>query len=169
MAEKLDNQFIPKFIPSDLKWNERDGLDTWYLKGKCKDFFEDTDEHFKRTKIFSFDKIKNFVPKDKLVQYQQIDHQMIMCYPPNIRQEIFLSIFRNANRNDMFVQKETINEHFKKEKSKTGIGRGKFLKKKLEMIVMLESGEIVNLFVLVKKIRMSDNTYGSVILHVESW
>ena len=30
----------------------------------------------------------------------------------------------------MFVQKETINEHFKKEKAKTGIGRGKFLKKK---------------------------------------
>ena len=28
MAEKLDNQFIPKYIPSDLKWYERDGLDT---------------------------------------------------------------------------------------------------------------------------------------------
>ena len=121
MAEKLDNQFIPKFIPSDLKWNKRDGLDTWYLKGKCKEFFEDTDEYFKHTKIFSFDIIKNFVPKDKLVQYQQIDHQIIMCYPPNIRQEISLSIFRNANRNDTFVQKETINEHFKKKKLVLGV------------------------------------------------
>ena len=46
----------------------------------------------------------------------------------------------------MFVQKETINEHFKNEKAKTGIGHGQFLKK-LEMIVMLESGKIVNLFV----------------------
>ena len=43
MAEKLDNQFIRKYIPSDLKWYERDGLDTWYLEGKCKYFLEDTD------------------------------------------------------------------------------------------------------------------------------
>ena len=69
MAEKLNNQFIPKYIPSDLKWHERDGLDTWYLEGKCKDFLEDTDEHFKRTKIVNFDIIKNVVPKDKFVQY----------------------------------------------------------------------------------------------------
>ena len=54
---------------------------------------------------------------------------MIMSYPPNLRQEIRSSICRNANRNDMFVQKETINEHFKKEKAKTGIGHGQFLKK----------------------------------------
>ena len=46
----------------------------------------------------------------------------------------------------MFVQKETISEHFKNEKAKTGIGHGQFLKK-LEMIVMLKSGKIVNLFV----------------------
>ena len=26
MAEKLDNQFIPQYIPSDIKWYERDGL-----------------------------------------------------------------------------------------------------------------------------------------------
>ena len=24
MAEKLDNQFIPKYIPSDLKWYEHE-------------------------------------------------------------------------------------------------------------------------------------------------
>ena len=67
MAEKLDNQFIRKYIPSYSKWYERDGLDTWCLEGKCKSFLEDTDEHFKRTKIVNFDIIKNVVPKDKLV------------------------------------------------------------------------------------------------------
>ena len=46
----------------------------------------------------------------------------------------------------MFVQKEKINEHFKKEKAKTGFGHGQFLKK-IEMTVMLKSGKIVNLFV----------------------
>ena len=81
MAEKFNNQFIPKYIPSDLKWYKRDGLDTWYLEGKFKDFLEDRDEHFKRTKIANFDIIKKVVPKDKFVQNQQIDHQMIMSYP----------------------------------------------------------------------------------------
>ena len=74
MAKKLDNQFVSKYIPSDLKWYERDGLVTQYLEGKCKDFLEDTDEHFKRTKIVNFDIIKNVVPKDKLVQYQCLIH-----------------------------------------------------------------------------------------------
>ena len=53
----------------------------------------------------------------------------------------------------MFVQKETINEHFKKEKANTGIGRGKFFKK-IEMIVMLKSGKIANLFVSSKKLNV---------------
>ena len=43
---------------------------------------EDTEKHFKRTKTANFDIIKNVVPKDKLVQYQQIDHHLIMSYPP---------------------------------------------------------------------------------------
>ena len=63
MTWKLDNQFIPKYIPSDIKWYERDGLDTSYLEGKCKDFLEDTDEHFKHTKIFNFDIIKKCCSK----------------------------------------------------------------------------------------------------------
>ena len=25
-----------KYIPDDLKWYEKDGLDTWYLQKKCK-------------------------------------------------------------------------------------------------------------------------------------
>ena len=110
MAEKFNNQFIPKYIPSDLKWYKRDGLDTWYLEGKFKDFLEDRDEHFKRTKIANFDTIKKVVPKDKLVQYQQIDHQMMtIILSKNLRQETCSLIFRNANRNDMFAQKETMN------------------------------------------------------------
>ena len=43
-------------------------------------------------------------------------------------------------------KKKKINEHFKKEKAKTGFGHGQFLKK-IEMTVMLKSGKIVNLFV----------------------
>ena len=29
------NKYVPEFIPSDLKWYERDGLMTWYDQVKC--------------------------------------------------------------------------------------------------------------------------------------
>ena len=32
---EVDIKLIPKFVPNDLKWYERDGLDTWYLQNKC--------------------------------------------------------------------------------------------------------------------------------------
>ena len=48
MAFRNDKTFIPKYVPNDLKWYEKDGLDTWYLKNKCDDFLMDTDEHFKK-------------------------------------------------------------------------------------------------------------------------
>ena len=41
MAKKCNNRFIPKYIPSDLPWYEKDGLDTYYLQNKCNDFLRD--------------------------------------------------------------------------------------------------------------------------------
>ena len=46
MAFRKDNKFIPKYIPIDLKWYEKDGLDTWYLQNKYAEFVMDVDEHF---------------------------------------------------------------------------------------------------------------------------
>ena len=102
---KFDNKFIPKYVPDDLKWNERDGLDTWYLQSKCADFINNTDEHFKQMKITNFDMIRNDVSKDKIKQYQTLDYQEIMHYPPQLRDQICSSIFRNANRKDMHIKK----------------------------------------------------------------
>ena len=28
---EVDNVFIPKYVPNNLKWYKRHGLDTWYL------------------------------------------------------------------------------------------------------------------------------------------
>ena len=44
---KYDNRYIPKFVPNNLKWYERDGLETWYVQNKCNDFINNTDKHFK--------------------------------------------------------------------------------------------------------------------------
>ena len=32
---------------------------TWYEQGKCKEFLEDTDAHFRKSKITNFDIIDN--------------------------------------------------------------------------------------------------------------
>ena len=108
MAKKFDNHFIPKYIPNDLAWYEKDGLDTWYLQNECNDFLRDTDEHFKEMKIVNFDLIKNNVSEEHKKQYQQIDHHEIMGYPPKLREEICLSVFRNVKRDGIYVKKKTI-------------------------------------------------------------
>ena len=94
---KFDNRLIPKYVPDDLLWYERDGLETQHQQNKCKDFLRDTAEHFKAMKIVNFNMIKNNVSGQSKKQYQQIDHHEIMCYPPKEREEICSSIFRNVN------------------------------------------------------------------------
>ena len=103
---KFDNKFIPKYVPNDLKWYERDSLDTWYLQNKCNDFFNDTDEHFKQMKIINLDMIKNNVSTEKRKQYQTLDHHEIMHYSPQLREQICCSIFRYVNRKDMHMKKQ---------------------------------------------------------------
>lgn len=59
--------------------------------------------------IFNKDKLSNH----KIKQYQTIDHNKIMKYPERERDQIISSIFRNRRRQDKFIQKDTVHEHFK--------------------------------------------------------
>ena len=108
-------------------------------------FLRDADKHFKAMKIVNFDMIKNYVSEQIKKQYQQINHHEIMCYPSKEREEICSSIFRNVNREGMYVKKETINEHFKSKK--VNIGRGRFVKK-LRTEYMLRLGDLFVIFLL---------------------
>ena len=63
----------------------------------------------------------------KTKQYQKVDHDEIKKYPKHYQEQIMSSIFRNANRKDMNIQKRTVNEHFKNKK--ISIWCAKFLKK----------------------------------------
>ena len=105
---KVDNKLIPKFVPNDLKQYGKDGLDTWYLQNKCNVFINNTDTYFKPMKFTNFHIIKNDVPKEKLKQHQTLDHDEIEQYPPQLREQICSSIFRNTNQKDMHIKKETI-------------------------------------------------------------
>ena len=129
MAFRNDNKFIPKYVANDLKWYEKDRLDTWYFQNKCADLLMDTDEHFKKMKVVNFDIIKNEVSQEKFKQYHLIDHQEIMHYPLHICEEIFSLIFQNSNRKDMHTTKSTVNEHFKNTNKTVCTGRGRFIKK----------------------------------------
>ena len=109
---KVENIFVPKFIPDNLKWYERDGFETWQLRNKCSEFLEDTVSHFKNRKIVNFDIINKGekMAKQTLMQYKTIDHDEIKKYPE--KEQIMSSIFRNANRKDMIIEKRTIDTHF---------------------------------------------------------
>ena len=77
MTWKFDNNFVPPFVPKDLKLFEKDGLETWYKWSKCEEFLENTDLHFKQRNIINFDMVKNDITDKKIKQYQQIDHDEI--------------------------------------------------------------------------------------------
>ena len=49
----------------------------------------------------------------KIKQYQTVKHSEILTYGQQQQDEILLSVFR-TKRDDMYVKKETVNEHFKK-------------------------------------------------------
>ena len=56
-----DNVFVPRYVPKNLKWFERDGLET--NQSKSEEFLANTDLHFAKRKIVNFDIIKNDVVK----------------------------------------------------------------------------------------------------------
>ena len=114
-------------MPNDLKWYERDGLETCYLHNKCNEFLNNTDSCFQRMKITNFDLIKNDVPKEKVKQYQALDYDEIKKHPPHLREQICSSMFRNANRKNIYIPKQAIDEHFKNKKVCTG--RCRFIEK----------------------------------------
>ena len=91
MAEstwEVNNVFIPKYVPNNLKWYERDGIDTWYLQNKSNEFLENTDLHFKQRKVVNFDIIKNGENDKSIQQYNQLDHDEIKKYPPEYEEEV---------------------------------------------------------------------------------
>ena len=129
MTWESDKVVSPQYVPKNLKWFEKDGLETWYRQNKCKEFLANTDLHFAKRKIVNFDIIQNQVSANKLKQYQLIEHEEIKKYLLEFEDQIRFSIFRGADHKDINISNETIKEHFSNgNKVPTGVGR--FLKKK---------------------------------------
>ena len=45
-----ENNYIPEYVSSDLKWYKRDGLLTYIDQQKCEGFLQDPDKPFKEVK-----------------------------------------------------------------------------------------------------------------------
>ena len=123
MSKKLDNHVVPRYVANDLPWYERDGLMKWYDQVKCQEFLEDTDKHFKNLNIINFDIInsKGKFSESKMKQYQSVSHREILTCPSNLQDQILSLVFR-ITRDDTYVKKETVNEHFKKPINSYGRG-----------------------------------------------
>ena len=125
------NTYIPEYVPVNLKWYEKDGLDTWYKKNKCGKFLEDTDRYFHTTQINNFDIIRNQnqLPKNKLKQYQIVNYDTIKKYPSVDQARITSSIFRNINRSDLHVTPTVVENDFHRNNiPQKSVGRGRYLK-----------------------------------------
>ena len=148
MNKKVDNAFVPKFVPKNLKWNKQDGLLTWYDQTECEKFLEDLDAHFQKLQIVNIDIInsKGNLDPYKLKQYQTVKHSEILTYPQEQQGKILSSIVR-TKRDGMFVKKETINEHFKKPIKSYGCGS--FIKKIVIYIIRIFGSIIIFLFLCV--------------------
>ena len=60
MVEKIFiNKYIPEYVPSDLKWYERDGLLTYIDQSKHEHFTKDLDGYLKKAEVVNFDIIHN--------------------------------------------------------------------------------------------------------------
>ena len=79
MNKKVDNVFVLKFIPNNLKWYDYDGINTWHKQENCPDCLKDLHSHFENLGIVNFDLIhsKGNLPETKIKQYQTVNHSEI--------------------------------------------------------------------------------------------
>ena len=84
----ISNKLVPQYVPAKLKWDQKDGLNTWYLQGQCNHFIENVDNHFSKIKIINFDMINNDLPKNKIQEYKTFDYESINEYPEAIKNDI---------------------------------------------------------------------------------
>ena len=124
----LSNRLVPQYVPTNLKWDQKDGLNTWYLQGKCNDFIENVDNHFSNIKITDFDMINNDLPKNKIEEYKTFDYESINEYPEAIKNEIKEAVCRNIKKDNFHVDRQNALELLQQQNKTVAKGRGRFLK-----------------------------------------
>ena len=113
------NKYVPEFVPSDLKWYERDGLMTWYYQVKCEQFLKDVNKHFSETKIVNFDVFNKSIKGEEISEgvlrdYETVHKKVVFNYSIHQREKIMSAALRSSiQRNDVFISKELVDDHLK--------------------------------------------------------
>ena len=104
-----ENNYIPEYVSSDLKWYKRDGLLTYIDQQKCERFLQDPDKPFKETKEINFDIIYKTIRGEKSQDktrkgYQTVKAEITKSYPKKDQNRFLPSAFR-TDRNDIYFEK----------------------------------------------------------------
>ena len=124
----LSNRVVPKYVPTNLRWDQKEGLNAWYLQGLCSDFIEDVDNHFFNIQITHFDMINNDLPKSEIQQYKTFDYESINQYPEAIKNEIREAVCRNIKKSNFHVDRQNVLKILQEQNKTVARGRGRFLK-----------------------------------------
>ena len=109
---QFDNEFVPLYVPPNVKYFERDGLETWYRQNKCQDFLENTEKYFAQRKIMNFHMINEKLDKKTIQQYQIVNNKKIERDPIEYHEQIRSSIFCNIQRDELHVEMSTVKNKF---------------------------------------------------------
>ena len=116
------NNYIPKYIPDDLPWYERNGLMTRLDKIKCDEFLEDPGKHLRGNLNLNFDMIYTSIrgekiPEADLKNYHIVKYELVSKYPQKDKNNFRGAAFRN-DRKDLYFDKEVVKSHFLNAKEK---------------------------------------------------
>ena len=102
MSFNCVNNYVPKYIPKDLPWYERNGLITYIGQVKCEEFLRG----FKTVRIINFNITQREVagakvPEELLQHYKTVQNEWVKKYPKK-DQEKFLGGAFDTERPDIF-------------------------------------------------------------------
>ena len=109
------NNYIPKYVPEDLPWYERDGLLTYIDQLKYKEFISDPDAAVKNTKVINFDMIHAQcwgTPRTHSDNfYQTVREKDVKKMLQKDKKKAVAACIR-SDRKDIFVEKKLAFTHF---------------------------------------------------------
>ena len=104
------SNYIPEYVPNNLKWYERDGLMTYIDQLKYNSFVRNTDEHFEKTQAINFDIIRRLARGENLMRSSNkiIKLSMILGFhSTQIRKKIRLYLLLLRVREKIFILKRS--------------------------------------------------------------
>ena len=116
MSKRPVNKYVPEYVPSNLKWFERDELLTYIDELKYSKFSRDPDKYLKEVEVLNFDMIHARCRDDKQSvtdkQYQTVASNDLKNMSQKGKKKDVSACIR-SNRKDLFVEKKLSFDHFR--------------------------------------------------------